>query len=211
MVERVMDDHRRRLECAETARRWLKQKPVYLDVETTGLGDDDEVIEVGLVDHTNEVLMETLVRPRKPISEGAREVHGIRDEAVAEAPSWDQIHERFVQLVRDRLVVIYNQEFDAGMVDTSATKHDLSVDCLAPTACAMRLYSKWCGDWNEHEGGYRYQKLQRAMGEFEIGGRQSHRAVDDARTARRVVQSIANYEGKFGFLDDILSLLRGEG
>lgn len=210
MVERLENDHRRRLECAETARRWLKREPVYLDVETTGLEEDDEVIEVGLVDHTDEVLMETLVQPKKPVSEGAREVHGIRDEALTEAPCWGQIHERFLDLVRDRLVIIYNEEFDVEKVDTSAAKHDLSVNCWEPTGCAMRLYAKWCGDWDEHRGGYHYQKLQRAMEEFEIGTRQSHRAVDDARTARRVVRAMANYEGKFGFLEDILNLLRGD-
>ncbi len=210
MVERVEDDHRRRLECAETARRWLKQEPVYLDVETTGLEDEDEVIEVGLVDHTDQVLMETLVQPVKPISDGAREVHGISNEAVGSAPSWDEVHDRFQEHVRDRLVIIYNEAFDVGMVNTSAGKHDCSVDGWEPTACAMRLYSRWCGDWDEHRGEYHFQKLQRAMEEFGIGTRQSHRAVDDARAARRVVRSIANYEGKFGFLDDILSLLQGD-
>lgn len=209
MTNRVDSDRDRRLECTKTARRWLREEPVFLDVETTGLEADDEVIEVGIVEHTGEVLMETLVQPLKPITEGARAVHGIEDEELTSAPRWDRVHETFLERIRDRTVIIYNREFDVGMIDTSAAKHDLIVDQWEPTRCAMRLYAKWCGDWSETHGDYRFQKLERAMKEFGIGSTQLHRAVDDARVARRVVQAMANYEAGLGLLGEIFNFLGG--
>lgn len=36
---------------------------VYLDTETTGLDDDDEIVELGIADAEGQVLVSTLVRP----------------------------------------------------------------------------------------------------------------------------------------------------
>ena len=37
---------------------------VYLDLETTGLGPEDEVVAIGIVDPEGAVLLDTLVRPQ---------------------------------------------------------------------------------------------------------------------------------------------------
>jgi len=46
------------------------------------------VVEVALVTPAGEVLFESLVCPVEPVSEGAREIHGITDEELSTAPTW---------------------------------------------------------------------------------------------------------------------------
>ena len=50
---------------------------LILDTETTGLGDEDEVIQLGIVDLEEWVLFNSLFRPTIEVSPGALAVHGI--------------------------------------------------------------------------------------------------------------------------------------
>ncbi|WP_197697277.1 exonuclease domain-containing protein [Streptomyces sp. 3214.6] len=56
---------------------------VILDTETTDL--PGQTVEIAVIDAaTGKKLMDTLVKPTEPISDGARWVHGITDEMVAD-------------------------------------------------------------------------------------------------------------------------------
>ena len=70
---------------AQQAQRWLDATPVFLDTETTGLNDLAEIVEISILDDDGLVLLDTLVRPRRPIPADAIRIHGIRNEMVAEA------------------------------------------------------------------------------------------------------------------------------
>lgn len=94
-------------EASATARAWLEVDPLILDTETTGLGDDAEVIEVSVIDARGEVLLDTLVRPSGQIPAEASAIHGITDADVATAPTWAEVHERLVELVAGRMVIAY--------------------------------------------------------------------------------------------------------
>lgn len=56
--------------------------------ETTGLDDEAEIVEIALVDHAGQVVFESYCKPSKAKTDPkAFEVHGIGDEALANAPS----------------------------------------------------------------------------------------------------------------------------
>src|SRR6266508_989847 len=80
---------------AGAAVRWARamREPgaaVILDTETTDL--DGYVVELAVIDAaTGDTLLNTLVNPGEPISDGARWVHGITDEQVADAPPWADV------------------------------------------------------------------------------------------------------------------------
>ena len=57
---------------------------VVLDVETTSL--EGEIIQWGVSSPDGTILGQGFVQPTRPITEGARAVHGIPDEQIAEAP-----------------------------------------------------------------------------------------------------------------------------
>ena len=61
---------------------------VLLDFETTDLYDAD-IVQIGVLSARGEMLLETLVKPTKPISPGATAVHGITAEDVKNAPTFE--------------------------------------------------------------------------------------------------------------------------
>ena len=81
------------------ARAWLEANALILDTETTGLGDDAEVVELAVIDCAGAVLLDTLVRPSGPVPAEAAAIHGITDAMLADAPTWSEIHARFCDLV----------------------------------------------------------------------------------------------------------------
>jgi DNA polymerase III alpha subunit (gram-positive type) len=89
---------------------------VYLDLETTGLYPPaDEILEITVVDHGGQVLLETLVRPEHMTSwPDAEALHGITPQDVESAPTLETLHPQIVEVVRGNTVVLYNAAFDRG-------------------------------------------------------------------------------------------------
>ena len=68
------------------ARVLLDRDPVVIDTETTGVGSQAEVCEIAIVGRTGETVVDTLVRPGRPIPSEATRIHGITNAAVADCP-----------------------------------------------------------------------------------------------------------------------------
>jgi DNA polymerase III epsilon subunit len=94
---------------------------VVIDVETTGLEPERErVCEVGairLVGGKEEKRFHSLVQPRHPISEGARAKHGISDEMLQGAPTFDKIAPDLRQFMSGSILVAQNAEFDLAFLN----------------------------------------------------------------------------------------------
>ncbi|MFD0711194.1 ATP-dependent DNA helicase DinG [Paenibacillus sp. GCM10027626] len=92
-----------------------------LDLETTGNGAGDEIIQIGLV-LLNEA-METLkvyssfVKPTIPIPPFIAQLTGIDDEMVEAAPSLEEVMLEVVPLLTDAILVAHNVGFDAGFLN----------------------------------------------------------------------------------------------
>ena len=93
---------------------------VAIDVETTGLNDDSEIIEIGLAVVENGSVARTwqsLVKPKKRIPKDIAIMTGISDDMVADAPSWAEIEEEFLALVDGKLLLAHNFPFDKGRIE----------------------------------------------------------------------------------------------
>jgi len=66
----------------------LNKKLAYLDTETTGLKDYDQIVEICLLDNDGAVLIDSLVKPTVKIPLDATRIHGITDAMVSSAPTW---------------------------------------------------------------------------------------------------------------------------
>lgn len=73
------------------AHDWLSQAPLFLDTETTGLGNTAEALEIGLTDAAGRVIFETRLKPTVAIEAQAAAVHGINEPALSGAPSWPDV------------------------------------------------------------------------------------------------------------------------
>lgn len=83
-----------------------------LDLETTGLGEDDRICEIALVTLREGKVVDvfaSLVNPGRPIPPEAASVHGITDDKVIDAPTIEQLRiEVLHHVARADVVVGYN-------------------------------------------------------------------------------------------------------
>ena len=194
-----MADPARREAISRQARAWLEANALILDTETTGLGDDAEVVELALVDCAGAVLLDTLVRPSGPVPAEAAAIHGITDAMLAEAPTWSEVHDRFCDLVEGRQVVIYSREFDTRVITQTARRYglpapqgfDLALDGSA-VHCAMQAYAEFRGEWSAEKGQYRWQKLSAAAAQQGVTVTNAHRALGDCLMTLGVVRAMAS-------------------
>jgi len=162
---------------------------VFLDTETTGLDGKAEIIDIALVDREGGVLLDTLVRPQRPIPAGASNVHGLFDADVAGAPTWIEIHAVLLPLLANRKVIVFNAEYDRRLVHQCCAQDGLGIPACE-WECAMLAHAKFIGEPGQRGKTYRWHKLDAAAQGFgiDVGG---HRALGDAEAARQVVFAIA--------------------
>jgi DNA polymerase-3 subunit epsilon len=106
-----------------------------LDLETTGLtpSQGDDIIAVGAVRLLNgrvlsREVFDTFVRPRVPISEASRAVHGISMDMVRGAPAMEEVAPRLFRFVEDSVIVGHNVAFDMRFLEVSTSRTGVHFD-----------------------------------------------------------------------------------
>lgn len=161
-----------------------KDDYVILDTETTGLNKNDVVVQVGIIDVEGNTLLDSLIRPsqRKRIPKAATDIHGISIEDLTDAPPFHQVAVKIKEACADKTVVIYNSDYDIDLLDQTAEQEGVAPINFANTFCAMKLYSKFKGQWNSYYGEYRWQKLPSG----------DHSAVGDCQATLKLLQKMAS-------------------
>lgn len=168
-------------EITREARELLEPgRAVVLDTETTDLYG--RTVEIAVIDAaTGKKLLDTLVNPGDaPISDGARWVHGITDEMVADARPFEKVLPQLRKVTKGRVVLAYNAEFDRSVVLRDierAGKKPMHLEPWDTWYCLMEAYAQWLGSrrW------------------LRLGG--SHRAAGDCESARQVLIEISKGMG----------------
>lgn len=182
---------------AEIARKILEHSPVYLDTETTGLGQTDEVCEISIIDHDGSILMDTLVKPTFPIHPSVSAIHGITNEMVSKAPSFREVMPKLQDVLKNRVLVVYNLDYDTRMLAQSAAAHDeVFFQTNLMSYCAMKIYAAHWGEWSDYRHDYKWQRLGDAMRQQGIRFEGTlHRALADTQVTRLLMQKIAGVNG----------------
>ena len=93
-------------------------REICLDTETTGLDPKDghKVIEIACVELVNKIktgkFFHTYINPRRDVPEEAFRVHGLSTEFLKDKPFFDHIVDKFLDFIKDDLLVIHNASFD---------------------------------------------------------------------------------------------------
>lgn len=125
---------------------------IALDVETTGLNDDSEIIEIGLVVVENgEIIREwqSLVKPQKPIPKDISIMTGITPSMVKDAPRWADIEDELLSIIKGKMLLAHNFAFDKGRIEFQLGRtlennwldtHDMA-KLFLPTLTSYKLMS----------------------------------------------------------------------
>lgn len=104
---------------------------VAFDLETTGITDDDRIIEIGAVKMVNgEIteIFETLVNPEMHIPESASKVNNIFDVDVAGERTIEEVFPDFCKFIDGASLIAHNIEFDIGFVKKVAQRMNYKID-----------------------------------------------------------------------------------
>lgn len=96
-------------------------KILFLDTETTGLGDTDQAISIAIVDEDLTVIINTRLNTTVAISPEAQKIHKISKDDLADYPYFTDIEQDIRKLLDGRKVGIYNADFDTRIINQSAT------------------------------------------------------------------------------------------
>lgn len=170
----------------------LDENTLILDTETTGLGSSAEICEISIIDGLGNVVFDSLIKPTNPIPDDVIKIHGITNEMVADAPSFEDIYSEILFILfptpssdnpfkTNKIVIIYNKMYDLKIlkqVSVMCSKAHISPEPFISvdtyTTCAMRHYS-------EFKNQAKWSKLTDAcisMG-IDITQFKAHRALGD--------------------------------
>jgi len=122
----------------------------FLEVDTTGLGEDAQIIRVLLVDRQAQVLFDTFIRPSRPLSPQIIHLTGIQLEEVQAAPTLREAWPSVLKAFQGHYILSYNLEFDQGQITRAAERASTGDDLQQPVLIAECLMQRWMTYSNEH-------------------------------------------------------------
>lgn len=128
----------------ELCKELINDSSIVIDTETTDL--DGVAIQIALVCcATRKVLYSSLIATDEPISREAFEVHGIDAEMLKDAPTAEQVKADILTIIKDKDLVAFNADFDAGVCSRTFGKLDNVWTCAmdeiaVPTFGATNRY-----------------------------------------------------------------------
>lgn len=180
----------------EAAIKWaqdlLQGDFILFDTETTGIADDSEIIQVAVLSSTGETLLLSDVKPRNPIDEQGKAfaVNGIGNARLANAPTFAEILPRLQEALTDRIVVIFNRQFDMGRLDFECERLGIYGPRASMWCCAMLQYADYRGDPGKY-GGMKWHSLENACKQMGIPVVDAHDGLGDCRLTLALIRAMA--------------------
>jgi DNA polymerase-3 subunit epsilon len=102
------------------------KKLVAFDLETTGLGENDKIVQIGLIiiePNGERTEKQRYINPQMPIPLEATAVHGITDEMVANEPTFAQLAKGLFSFFKDADILGHNSDnFDIPFLSKEFAK-----------------------------------------------------------------------------------------
>ncbi|SEQ31992.1 DNA polymerase III, epsilon subunit [Rosenbergiella nectarea] len=181
------------------AKKWVEKQMVIIDTETTGLGDDAEIIEVAALRCDGKIMLNTLVKPLKPIPVSATAIHGITNEMIANAPSWPEVIGQLILAAGSDDFLAYNSAFDARLIKQTTYEHYGVISVLFERfherhCCVMDAYAMYRGI-KKGDGYKKHKLIDAAEHEGVVIEGSAHRALSDCLLTLELIKVMAKGDG----------------
>ena len=142
-----------------------------LDIESTGISDDDKIVEIGWVEVEFDggvgmipnTEFSSLINPERPINAAASGVNGVRQEDVIDAPTIDEIDFPTGEVI----LIGHNIKFDIRYVENYMN--------ITNSICTLLMARRLVTESPDH-------KLPTLSAFLNLPRRNTHRALDDVYT-----------------------------
>lgn len=162
----------------------IKNKTIVVfDIETTGLGENDEIVEIGAVKIKDGKIVEkfsSLVKPSIPISYDATVINGISNEMVKFEPPIEIVINDFFNFTKDCILCGHNaKSFDFKFIKKAGEKYGLVFNNEIIDTLEESRKDKNIAVENH--------KLETLKQYFNIKTEKNHRAYDDAYATAEIL------------------------
>ncbi len=175
------------------------ERAVLLDTETTGLSERDVVIELALLSVAEGTpLLNTLIRPDRPIPWEATLRHGLYDSDMRSAPPFGDVWGELLPILeRHQTVISYSAAYHQTHLEWTAQLYGYQLPPLE-WHCLMTRYAKFFGKirLGDAQSLYQWQTLNRACKQQHTDAGRSPRALSQVKRARRLLVALAEKEGE---------------
>lgn len=154
-----------------------RPKPVVVDVETTGFGAHDRIVEIAVITLDPETWetedeYDTLINPQRDV--GPTGVHGVTAGMVELAPVFSEVLAPVSQRLRGAMLIAHNLPFDTRMMRYEFERQRVAVD-FGKGLCTLSATR---------------EKLDRACEGRGIHLTSAHRALADARATAELARRL---------------------
>jgi len=148
----------------------------FVDIETTGVSlYRDRIIEVAILKVKNKKIINkysTLVNPGTYLSPYIERITGIQAEWLESAPTFYDIKDDVLALLKDSVFVAHNARFDYSFLKKEF--NHLEIDFSAKQLCTVKLFRRLYP-------GLRHYDLDSLIQYFNFKCKRRHRALNDAK------------------------------
>lgn len=180
----------------------MKQKRyAIVDLETTGgRADRNRIIEVGIVVHDGQRILDTyssLIDPECYVPYGITQLTGITQEMVEGAPKFYEVARKIVEMTEGAVFVAHNVRFDYSFLRAEFAR--LGYTYSRKNLCTVRLSRKAFP-------GLPSYSLGKLIQHFGIAVNDRHRALDDALATAELLGMILGQEENQAEADQMINL-----
>lgn len=172
-----------------------------IDIETTGGNNKSgRITEIAAFLHNGHKLVDkftTLVNPEVPIPRFIRNLTGITNEMVADAPTFAEISEELDRFTANSVFVAHNAHFDYGFIREEYRR--LGLEFKRKTLCTVRLSRSSFPDLKSYS-------LDKITAELNISLQGHHRAESDAWATVKLFEKIIQSQTQTGLFDAYIGL-----
>ena len=150
-------------------------RPIFFDTETTGNRPKfDRIVKIAALDPERGKTFEAFINPGIPIPAAISNIHGITDAMVANAKSFKEVGQKFIDFCDGDIVLIAHNldNFDYPMFHGECTRNNLKI----PEAWQYFDTLKWARTYRKDLPRHSLQFLRTI---YEIKENNAHRALDD--------------------------------
>lgn len=155
---------------------------VVFDIETTGFSSVyDKIIEIGAVKIKNGTIVDrfsSFINPEVKIPYKINELTGITDDMVKDAETIDKVLPKFMEFVKDSVLVAHNANFDTSFIRKNC--NDLNLEFKYGIMDTVLLAKYLFPQLNK----YKLNIIAKHLG---ISLENHHRAVDDAKATADIL------------------------
>lgn len=158
-------------------------KFAVVDLETTGgKPDTGRIMEIGIVLLDDLEVVKTyqaLIDPGMPIQPFVQNLTGITDAMVQGKPQFSSVAEEVAELLKDRIFVAHNVQYDCGFMRAELRRCCIKID--PPRLCTVKLSRRYFP-------GQPSYSLHNLIMNLQLPDFHHHRALDDAMAAAELLK-----------------------